>query len=276
MDLDFFENVPAWEWPVGAGEFFLEVLQDDQAGESDRILAADLAGDFTVINNELADELLSIVQSSDESDELRAKAVISFGPVLEYSYMGGFEEPVEVPITEDRYHQIQESLHKLFVDAAVPTLVRRRTLEAAVRSPQDWHREVIRAACSSDEDWRLTAVFCMGYIRGFDEQILEALEDENPDIHYQAVRAAGNWQLDAAWPHVTSLVASEETGKFLLIAAIDAMTNIRPRDVGVFLVHLSDSDDEEIVEAAEDAMVMAEELSAFDDLDEDEDNGFIH
>ncbi|MBU4173827.1 MAG: hypothetical protein KKB90_05925, partial [Actinobacteria bacterium] len=74
MDLEFLEKVPSWEWPEGAGEFFLEVLQDDQAGESDRILAAELAGDFTVINNELADELLSIVQSGDESDALRASA----------------------------------------------------------------------------------------------------------------------------------------------------------------------------------------------------------
>lgn len=270
MDLEFFEKVPSWEWPEGAGEFFLEVLQDDQADESDRILAAELAGDFTVINNELADELLSIVQSGDESDELRAKAVISLGPVLEYAYVDGFEEPVEVPITEGRYHQIQESLRRLYMDAAVPRLVRRRTLEAAVRSPRDWHRDAIRAAFSSDdEDWRLTAVFCMCYVLGFDEQIIESLESENPDIHYQAVRAAGDWQLDAAWPHVASLVASEETDKFLLLAAIDAVTNIRPREAGVLLIHLIDSDDEEIVEAAYDAMVMAEEPYEFDDLDDD-------
>jgi len=277
MDLEFLEKVPSWEWPEGAGEFFLEVLQDDQAGESDRILAAELAGDFTVINNELADELLSIVQSGDESDALRASASIALGPVLEYAYVDGFEEPVEVPITEGRYHQIQESLRGLYMDAAVPTLVRRRILEASVRSPQEWHRDAIRAAyASDDEDLRLTAVFCMCYVRGFEEQILESLESENPDIHYQAVRAAGDWQLDAAWPHVASLVASEEPDKFLLPAAIDAVTNIRPREAGVTLVHLTDSDDEDIVEAAYYAMVMVEELYEDGDLDEDEDDGFVH
>ena len=277
MDLEFFEKVPSWEWPEGAGEFFLEVLQDDQAGESDRILAAELAGDFTVINNELADELLSIVQSGDESDALRASASIALGPVLEYAYVDGFEEPVEVPITEGRYHQIQESLRGLYMDAAVPTLVRRRILEASVRSPQEWHRDAIRAAyASDDEDLRLTAVFCMCYVRGFEEQILESLESENPDIHYQAVRAAGDWQLDAAWPHVASLVASEEPDKFLLPAAIDAVTNIRPREAGVTLVHLTDSDDEDIVEAAYYAMVMVEELYEDGDLDDDEDDGFVN
>ncbi|MCG2819229.1 MAG: hypothetical protein L6433_09575, partial [Actinomycetia bacterium] len=59
-------------------------------------------------------------------------------------------------------------------------------------------------------------------------------------------------------------------------AAIDAVTNIRPREAGVTLVHLTDSDDEDIVEAAYYAMVMVEELYEDGDLDEDEDDGFVH
>ena len=42
-----------------------------------------------------------------------------------------------------------------------------------------------------DEAWRLTAVFCMRFIRGFEEQILEALKSQHPDIHHEAVLAAG-------------------------------------------------------------------------------------
>ncbi|MBU4194612.1 MAG: hypothetical protein KKE43_06540 [Actinobacteria bacterium] len=277
MDLNIFKDAPPWEWPEGAGKLFLEVLQDDQADESDRLLAAELAGDFTVINDELAGALLSIVQSGDEPEKLRARAVIALGPALEYAYVDGFEEPVEVPITEDTYRQIVKSLRELYVDADVPKLLRRRVLEAAVRSPQDWHQDAIRAAYSSDDDdWRLTAVFCMRYISGFEDNILESLESENPDIHYEAVCAAGDWQVDAAWPHVTSLVASEETDKFLLLAAIDAVTNIRPREAGVTLIHLVDYDDEDIVDAADEAMVMVEELYGDDDLDEDEDDGSVH
>ncbi|MBU4385498.1 MAG: hypothetical protein KKH73_00735 [Actinobacteria bacterium] len=277
MDLEILKDTPPWEWPEGAGKLFLGVLQDDQADESDRLIAAELAGDFTVINDELAGALLSIVQSGDEPEKLRARAVIALGPALEYAYVDGFEEPVEVPITEDTYRQIVKSLRELYVDADVPKLLRRRVLEAAVRSPQDWHQDAIRAAYSSDDDdWRLTAVFCMRYISGFEDNILESLESENPDIHYEAVCAAGDWQVDAAWPHVTSLVASEETDKFLLLAAIDAVTNIRPREAGVTLIHLVDYDDEDIVDAADEAMVMVEELYGDDDLDEDEDDGSVH
>jgi len=71
----------------------------------------------------------------------------------------------------------------------------------------------------------LTAVFAMAHIRGFSDQILEALKSANPEIHYEAVRAAGNWELDAAWPHVVRLVGDPGTPKALLLAAIEAVAS---------------------------------------------------
>ncbi len=45
-----------------------------------------------------------------------------------------------------------------------------------MRAPQDWHAGAIRAAyLCGDNDWVLTAVFAMSRIRGFEDQILEAL-----------------------------------------------------------------------------------------------------
>jgi hypothetical protein len=93
------------------------------------------------------------------------------------------------------------------------------------------------------EVWRLTAVFCMRFVRGFDEQILEALDSRNPDIHYEAVCAAGAWEVDAAWPHIAALVTSGETDKPLLLAAIEAVASIRPREAAEILDDLTDSDD---------------------------------
>lgn len=76
-----------------------------------------------------------------------------------------------------------------------------------MRAPADWHPVAVRWVYSSgDEEWRLTAVFAMRRIRGFDDQILEALQSPNRNIHLEAVQAAGAWQLDAAWPHVVSMV----------------------------------------------------------------------
>jgi hypothetical protein len=266
MDVKVLSDIPPWEWPEGAGKMFLDILRGGQAAEPDRLLAAELAGDFTVINDELADVLLSILRSNAESEPLRGQAAISLGPALEQADMHAFEEADDVPITERTFHRIQDSLGKLYMDAGVPNDVRRRILEASVRAPQDWHREAVRGAYESDDEaWRLTAVFCMRFVRGFDEQILEALDSRNPDTHYEAVRAAGAWGVDAAWSHIAALVASGGTDKPLLLAAIEAVASIRPREAAGILDELTDSDDEDIVEAVSEAMTMAEGLSDEDD-----------
>ena len=100
------------------------------------------------------------------------------------------------------------------------------------------------------------------------------MEDANPEIHYEAICAAGTWEVDAAWEHVAALVTSEDTDKLLLLAAIDAVASIRPREAGVVLVHLIDGDDEDVAEAAHEAMAMAEELS--DDESDDEHDITVH
>jgi hypothetical protein len=268
MDVKSLLDVPPWDWPSDAGKLFLENLINRQADESDRLAAAELAGDLTVMNEELAAALLGIVRSGDEPAELRARAATALGPVLEVADLDGFEDPDDVPITERTFHNIQDSLHKVYLDDGVPKEVRRRILEGSVRAPQDWHQSAIKAAYSSgDRDWMLTALFSMGHVRGFDDQILEALESSDPEIEYEAVRAAGAWGLDAAWSHVVSLVNDPATPKDLLLAAIEAVGTIRPEEAGEILVELTDSDDEEIAEAANEAMMMAEATS--DEIDDE-------
>ncbi|MGD0265293.1 MAG: hypothetical protein ABSD47_10160 [Candidatus Methylomirabilota bacterium] len=271
MDVKTLKDTPPWDWPEGAGRMVLDLLRDDQAPESDRLLAAELAGDFTVVNDELVDALLSILHSGAQSATLRGKAAISLGPVLEHADTQGFEDPDEVPLTERTFHTIQQSLRTLYTDAGVPKEVRRRILEASVRAPQGWHQDAVRAAYEiGDEAWRLTAVFCMRYVRGFDTQILEALDSQSADVHYEAVCAAGNWGVDAAWPHIAALVASKRTDKPLLLAAIDAVAGIRPQEAPEILGNLTDSDDEDLVEAVYEAMAMAEGLSDEEDEEDDE------
>jgi len=159
------------------------------------------------------------------------------------------------------------------MDANVPRDVRRRILEASVRAPQDWHPAAIRAAyLSDDEVWRLTAVFCMRFVRGFDPQILEALNSPSPEIHYEAVLAAGNWEVDAAWPHLAALVTSAKTEKSLRLAAIDAVASIRPHDALELLDDLADSDDEDIADAVHEALATAEGRSGDDENDELDDD----
>jgi hypothetical protein len=275
LDLNALKHMPPWEWPEGAAKTFLDTLRDKQATEEDRLLAAELGGDFTVINDELVDALLDVVRSGDESEAVRGAAAIGLGPVLEHADMHAGEDADEdeMPIAEATFHRIQSSLRKLYMDADVPGDVRRRILEASVRAPEDWHPEAIRAAYGSGDDaWRLTAVFCMRFVRGFDEQILESLQSTNADIHYEAVCAAGVWGVPAAWPHITELVKSGRTDKHVLLAAIEAVAGIRPNEAAEVLDDLADSDDEDIVEAVLEATAMADGMADEDDDDDDEED----
>ncbi len=279
MELKVLEDIPPWEWPQGTDKILLGILRDNQKDKSDRLLAADLAGDYTVVNDELVAALLSIVRNGAEPEELRARAVISLGPVLETAYFDGFEDPEDVPISEKTFHEIQKSLRELYMDIDIPMEVRRRTLEGSVRAPQEWHQEAVRDAYSSgDALWRLTAVFCMRYIQGFETQILEALKSKNEDIHYEAVCAAGTWEVDAAWSHILGLATSELTAKSLRLAAIEAIANIRPQEAAEILSDLTQSDDEDIVDTAYEAMAMSDLLpdEDYDDDDDDWDERTLH
>lgn len=271
MDAKDLLEVEPWEWPDNAGKIFRKALTDPQAKKSDRLAAAELAGDLVVVNDALVDALLAIVRNARETEEMRAKAAISLGPVLEQADIEEFEEPDEVPITERTFHTIEETLQKLYADSGVPKEVRRRILEASVRAPQEWHADAIRQAyASGDREWILTAVFGMRWVRGFDEQILEALRNPDPEIHLEAVRAAGSRELEGAGPHVVELVKNPATPKELLIAAIEAVGWIRPTEAGRILADLTGSEDEDIAEAVDEAMQVAE-VNADDDIDEEDD-----
>lgn len=271
MDLETLKELAPWDWPEETRQVLLDALRDDGLVQSDRMIAVELAGNFVVVNDELAAELLAIVDDARAPENLRTRAAIALGPALESGEADGFDEDYGAPISERCFLDIQEALREVFQDSEVPKEVRRRVFEALVRAPQDWHNEAIRKAyASEDEDWKLTAVFAMEFVRGFDEEILDALESENDEIEYQAVCAAGARELDAAWPRVAGIVQSGCDDKALLLAAIEAVACIRPRECGVILVDLIDDDDEDIVEAAHEAMAMADGLAGLDVEDEDD------
>jgi len=283
MDLNLLAETPPWDWPSDAGRTFRKVLNNRQADPGDRLTAAELAGDFTVIDSDLANVLLAILRNREESEELRARAASSFGAVLEVAFteydeeLRKFDDPEMVPISEGQFHTIQDSLRRLYNDPSTPKFVRRRILEASVRAPEDWHSEAIRKAyVSGDSEWVLTAVFAMQHIDGFEDETLEALTSTDPEIHYEAVVAAGNKGLEAAWPHVLLLVEDESTEKSLRIAAIEGIGQIRPIEGRRILDALIGSDDEDIADAAEESLSYMgppdDDDDEFDEEEEDEED----
>jgi len=272
MDLKtLYETIPPWDWPKDEGRIFQEILDNQSAELSDRLLAAEMAGNLVVFNDALAKTLLSIVGNNEEPIELRARAAISFGPAFEHVDLYEFDDADDIVLSEGIVREVQESFKKFYYDAGFPKEVRRRILEAAVRAPLDWHPAAVRAAfASGDENWQCTAVFCMQFIQGFDQQILEALESESPDVRYEAVLAAGHWNLVKTWPTIAHLAADPDIDKTMLLAVIDAAANIGlPKSI-TFLEKLLYSDDDDIVDAAHEALEMLEG-DEFDDAIDEED-----
>ena len=110
MDLQIlYDTIPPWDWPKNTDRMFQEIL-DNQSGDlSQRLLAAEMAGDLVVFNDTLAKTLLAIAGNNDESIELRARAAISFGPAFEHVDLYGFDHPDDRVLSETIFREVQFS-----------------------------------------------------------------------------------------------------------------------------------------------------------------------
>jgi hypothetical protein len=272
MDIRLLDEAEPWSWPEDAGPSLLRALTDGGTKADERLLAARLAGDITVITDELAEALLATACRSDAPEDLRCQAAIALGPSLEYqdTMDPELDDDDDDQLSEKVVDEIQTSLQRLYADEVAPRAVRRMALEASIRSPREWHGKAVLDAYEGGEaDWRLTAVFAMRWVKGFEAQILDALDSESLEVQYEAVCAAGTWAVDAAWPRVAGLVGSEDADKDLRLAAIEAVVWIRPAEAPDILYELTDSEDADLAAAAHEAIAMAEAASD-DDFDDDE------
>ncbi|MCJ7629294.1 MAG: hypothetical protein MUO50_13020 [Longimicrobiales bacterium] len=276
-----FETAP-WDWPPEANGEILRVLRDRKVPEAERLLAAELAGELLILDDVLGEELLRILEGEDEAEPLRAKAAISLGPVLEEADMARLDDPNGLALTVGMLRRVKTSLLGIHHDAEVPKGVRRSALEASVRAPEPWHSAAVRAAYyDGDPEWKLTAVFCMRYVPGFDDEIVEALETNDTEVLQKAVYAARDKGLAGAWPHLRKMILLAASGtsilphdpkaeKSLLLAAMNAVATIRPLDAHETLSRLVDSDDADISETAIEILEDVETLWMLDDEEADE------
>ncbi len=245
----------------------------------ERVRFATLADISDEVDDEIAGEMERLLRE-DESDDVRARAAIAFGPTLELcSYElddegrlpppGGYDD---APLTQEAYDRLTETLRRVFMDGANPELVRRRVLEGAVRSPQPWHEKAAAAAFRSDEEpWRITAVFCMGYLGGFDDEIATAFESGSELVRFEAIRAAGNRGIKRLAGRLLALAEDPAADLDERLAAIEALPNMEHPGTFELMDELCADPDEGIARAAEEALeevsmlAMAEEMLGDDD-----------
>jgi len=262
MDVRDLSEIPPWEWPEDADEVLLDALRDRAAADDERMLAAELAASVVVIDDDVARALLEVVRGTDEEPELRGRAAIALGRTLEEQMMArDTGDPEDRVVSDEVEAAIRTTFRNVYIDPETPKLVRRRALEASIRGSEEWHEGAIRAAYhDGDPEWRLTAVFCMGFLPGFEPEIVEALEGGDDRVRFEALRAAGRMGVTEAWPHVRDVLRAPADRDWLL-AAIEAAGPVSPEEAPAALAPYLDSDDDEILEAANDALEWARILS---------------
>jgi len=266
MDLSQLRNTPPWEWPVDAGPRLRAAIEDRSAAAAERVTAIELASDPTIMDDAMAATLLRVVAGDHEDAELRGRAAIALGPALELMDEWEPSDLDEPLLSRAVVAGIKQTFRQLYADAGVPRDVRRRVLEAAVRAPEDWQHGATRAAwLGGDPAWRLTAIFCMRFLPGFGARIVEALDSDDVELRYEAVCAAENWTLQDAWTRVVRLALADDEDRDVRLAAIAAVAAIRPSAARDVLAELTVSRDEEIADAAFEAVTLAEGEGALDD-----------
>lgn len=235
-------------------------------------------GAFQDISIEMDDDLaraISDVAAGTASDDIRADAIVALGPLVEECGID-YDEALALPeefggpaVSVDTFRSIVERLRAIYADENQPKVVRRRAFEVLVRDPQPWQAEEVRKHLAlPDADWRLTAIFGMGSMPGFEKEILEAVKKGEGVELAEAVRAAAKMEVKQAAPRIRELAASNKTERELRLESILALPNVDD-DAFEILEELVRSKDAEIREAAEEAMA---DLSMYQDA-EDEDLG---
>jgi HEAT repeat protein len=186
----------------------------------------------------------------DKEEIVRAQAASALGLFV---YIGEMEA-----IASFSHRKIEDDLLKVLSGTDTP-IVRRRALESLGFSSREEAPAVFRKAYDDgDTQWLASALFAMG--RSADEQweesILKNLNHSDPDVQVEAIRAAGQLELDSARePLLKMIEEGEGLDVDLRAAAIWSLSQIGGEGVREALDRLyDDTEDESEAEYIEDAL----------------------
>ena len=226
----------------------------------DEVRGAAIGAATACPNDALVQQLMELAAHEDASVTAREAALIALGPALEEAFMADAHldallglHPVDdaPPMTPETLDRAAARMELLYRDAATPRLIRRRALEAAVRAPAGWEPGAARAAWQSrDAEWRLTAVFCAGYLDGLEQCVLSALEDEDEGLVAEALEAVEASGLERAAGRVRALLEDTQRPLDIRGRACLALGQCGGSDDWDSLDALASSDDPELAEAA--------------------------
>lgn len=239
--LEALADSDTWTWPEDARELIFQGL-----GSPDpEACALAISISRHEMDDEVADQLLELADASPKA-LLRAAALVALGLALGDVRRCG-DEGTEPPLSRPCVERVERRLRSLYHDASAPKEVRRRALEAAVRSPQSWQTGAVRSAfASGDPEWQASAIFSMGYLSGFEEELRQAMVSDSPPLVWEAVRSAGRAGLRELGYEIYDRAVDRGAPHRVRLAAVEALPYVRPPGTRELLEQLSDFDDEEV------------------------------
>lgn len=221
-------------------------LQDESAIV--RLAAIDLLWEDE--SRALLNQLLDLSQY-DSSLTVRAAAAGALGRFVLAGELG--------KLADEDNARLQRILAGIWMNRGGDVEWRRRALESLSNCGAAMVPGAIAEAWHSDDDLlRTSAVYAMGRScdRRWDETVLEALEDSEPSLRHEAIRASGELEIEEALPLLCELLHEDDDET--RAAAIYALGEIGGKRAQQVLEELAEaalaSEDEALLEAVEDAL----------------------
>lgn len=186
-----------------------------------------------------------------DSDEfVRAAAVASLG---QYVYLGELDK-----ISPETLHLVEDKLFSI-VNGRDTDLVRRRALESVGFSSREETVPLIEKAYQhKDTGWVASALFAMGRSMDsrWEKEVMGNLNSTDPELSFEAIRAAGKMEIQAARPRLLKMLASyDELDEDVRGAVIWSLSEIGGEGVRKMLEGLLEQlDDDDEIEYLEEAL----------------------
>lgn len=221
-------------------------------------------------------QLIKILKE-DPEETVRASAASGLGL---YVYLGEIEE-----IPQDQFELVENTLLEIMSGNEKP-VVKQKSLEGLGFSSNEKVPGLITSAyATNDIAWKVSALFAMG--RSADNRwkdlVTKALRDPEPEIRFEAVRAAGELALkNARQPLLEMLVKTENRQddeiRQAIIWSLSQIGGDRVREVlNALLEQAEDDEEEEFISDAIENLGLTEGMDIFGmmdiDLDDEEEDG---
>ncbi len=214
------------------------------------------------------------ILKNDVDETVQAEAASGLGT---YVYLGELDD-----IPKDRLTRIENALLEAYSDAK-SHLVKRKSLESLGFSSRKEIPIMIQSAYDNENlEWRASAIYAMGRSadKRWNKHILESLNDPDTEIRFEAIRAAGELELQKARTPILEMLAEPENreDEDIFQAIIWSLSQIGGENVREVLSELleqsEDDENTDLISDALDNLGLTEGINIFDfmEIDYDDEN----